>query len=70
MIMETLKNIKDLIEKISMDIQKVHRGNHSASIRSRQNAQTIKELIPVLRKEILEEIKKTSEVKKSKRKGN
>jgi hypothetical protein len=57
--METLKNIKELIEKMSVDTQKVYeKGNRSASIRARKYAQEIKSLIGVYRKEILEEIKK------------
>lgn len=57
--METLAKIKDLVEKMSMDTQKVfEKGNRSASIRARKYAQEIKLLIAVYRKEILEEIKK------------
>ncbi len=57
--METLKKIKDLVEKISVDTQKVFiKGNRSASIRARKHAQELKAMIGVYRKEILEEIKK------------
>lgn len=57
--METLKKIKDLVEKMSVDTNKVfEKGNRSASIRARKHAQEIKELIPLFRKEILNEIKK------------
>ncbi len=57
--METLKKIKDLVEKMSVDTQKVYdKGNRSASIRARKNAQELKTLIGVYRKEILEEIKR------------
>lgn len=57
--METLKIIKDLVEKMSVDTQKVYeKGNRSASIRARKNAQELKKIIAVYRKEILEEIKK------------
>lgn len=57
--METLKKIKDLVEKMSVDTQKVFdRGNRSASIRARKHAQELKALIGVYRKEILEEIKR------------
>jgi hypothetical protein len=57
--METLKIIKDLVEKMSVDTQKVfEKGNRSASIRARKNAQDLKKIIAVYRKEILEEIKK------------
>jgi hypothetical protein len=56
--METLKKIKDLVEKMSVDTQKVYdRGNRSASIRARKYAQEIKLLIAVYRKDILEEMK-------------
>jgi hypothetical protein len=57
--METLKKIKDLVEKMSVDTQKVFdKGNRSASIRARKNAQELKTLIGVYRKEVLEEIKR------------
>jgi len=57
--METLKKIKDLVEKMSVDTTKVfEKGNRSASIRARKYAQEIKELIPMYRKELLQEIKK------------
>ncbi len=60
--METLKKIKDLVEKMSVDTQKVFdKGNRSASIRARKHAQELKALIGVYRKEILEEIKKHDE---------
>ena len=56
--METLKKIKDLVEKMSVDTQKVYyRGNRSAYIRARKYAQEIKILIAVYRKDILEEMK-------------
>jgi hypothetical protein len=56
--METLKKIKDLVEKMSVDTQKVFiKGNRSASIRARKHAQELKALIGVYRKEILDEIK-------------
>jgi hypothetical protein len=57
--METLKKIKDLVELLSVDTNKVfEKGNRSASIRARKYAQEIKELIPQYRKELLQEIKK------------
>jgi hypothetical protein len=57
--MKTLKIIKDLVEKMSVDTQKVYeKGNRSASIRARKNAQELKKIIATYRKEILEEIKK------------
>lgn len=57
--METLRKIKDLIEKMSADTYKVYeKGNHSASIRARKYAQEIKEMIPEYRREVLIEIKR------------
>lgn len=57
--METLQKIKDLVEKMSVDTQKVYdKGNRSASIRARKYAQEIKILIATYRKDILEEMKK------------
>ena len=57
--METLLKIKDLVEKMSVDTRKVYeKGNKSASIRARKNAQEVKNLISTYRKEILEEIKR------------
>lgn len=57
--METLKKIKDLVERMSVDTTKVYeKGNRSASIRARKYAQEIKTLIAQYRKEILEEIKR------------
>jgi hypothetical protein len=57
--METLKRIKDLVEKMSVDTQKVFdKGNRSASIRARKYAHEIKLLIGVYRKEVLDEMKK------------
>lgn len=57
--METLKKIKDLVERMSVDTQKVFiKGNRSASIRARKNAQELKSMIGLYRKEILEEIKR------------
>ena len=61
--METLNKIKDLVEKMSVDTQKVYdKGNRSASIRARKFAQEIKMLIAVYIKEILEEMKKHDDV--------
>jgi len=57
--METLSKIKELVEKMSVDTQKVYvKGNRSASIRARKHAQEIKTLIGIYRKEILNEINK------------
>ena len=60
--METLNKIKELVEKMSVDTQKVYvKGNRSASIRARKHAQEIKLLLGVFRKEVLDEIKKHEE---------
>ena len=57
--METLLKMKDLIERISVDTRNVfEKGNKSASIRARKNAQEIKKIISLYRKEILQEIKR------------
>jgi len=57
--MDTLSRIKELVEKISIDTEKVFRnGNKSATIRARKNAQEIKTLIPSFRKQLLDEMKK------------
>ena len=57
--METLKRIKELVEKMSVDTYKAfEKGNHSASIRARKYAQEIKVLVGPFRKEILDESKK------------
>jgi len=57
--MQTLDEIKRLVEEMSVDTGKVfNKGNRSASIRARKYAQDIKNLIGPFRKEILEEIKK------------
>lgn len=62
--METLDNIKKLVEEMSIDTGKVfNKHNRSASIRARKYAQRIKLLLGYFRKEILEEIK-THEKKK------
>jgi len=53
--METLQKMKELIEKISIDTEKVvTKGNRSASTRARKFAQELKSLIPQFRKELLE----------------
>lgn len=60
--MESLKKIKDIVEKMSVDTHKVCiKGNQSASIRARKYAQEIKILIGVYRKEVLSEMKKFEE---------
>jgi len=57
--MDTLNKIKQLVELMAVDTEKVYnKGNRSASIRARKCAQEIKTLIGQFRKEILDEIKK------------
>jgi hypothetical protein len=68
--METLFRIKELIEKISIDTNKVFKkGNRSASIRARKHAQELKELITPFRKEVLDEITRQHPRKTSKNKA-
>lgn len=56
---ESLKKIKDLVEKMSVDTNKVFvKGNRSASIRARKNSQEVRDLVKVFRKEILDEMKR------------
>lgn len=56
--METLNKIKELVEKMSIDTDKVVRkGNRSASVRARKNAQQVKLLVSTYRKEILNKLK-------------
>lgn len=57
--MELLNKIKELVEKMSVDTKKVvNKGNQSASIRARKNAQELKKLIPDYRKQICDELNK------------
>lgn len=57
--METLQKIKSLVEELSLDAKKVfEKGNKSASIRARKNAQIMKDLLKEFRKDVLLEIKK------------
>lgn len=57
--METLNKMKEIIEKISIDTNKVvTKKNKSAMIRARKHAQELKTLMPVFRKELLEILKK------------
>lgn len=53
--METLEQIKVLVETLSVDTNKFFSGNKSAGTRARKQAQEIKNLLQDLRKEILEE---------------
>jgi hypothetical protein len=57
--METLEKIKTLTETLSSETTKFfEKSNNSAGTRARKAAQEIKELLQVLRKEILEHSKK------------
>jgi len=52
--METLENIKTLVEQLSVDTNKFYGGNKSAGTRARKTAQELKSLLQDLRGEILE----------------
>jgi hypothetical protein len=52
--METLEQIKTLVETLNVETTKFFtKGNSSAGTRARKAAQELKELMQVLRKEIL-----------------
>jgi len=55
--METLEQIKVLVEELSVDTTKFFGGNNSAGTRARKSAQELKKLMDGLRKEILSERK-------------
>ena len=55
--METLEQIKLLVEELSVDTTKFFGGNNSAGTRARKSAQDLKKLLDSLRKEILAERK-------------
>ena len=52
--METLDNIKTLVETLSVDTTKFYGGNKSAGTRARKTAQDLKALLQDLRGEILD----------------
>lgn len=57
--METLQTIKNLVEAMSVEADKVfEKGNRSAATRTRKYAQDIKNLLGQFRKEILDATKK------------
>ncbi len=56
--METLEQIKNLTESLSVDAEKFYKGNKSAGTRARKSAQELKALLQQFRLEILEEGKK------------
>lgn len=56
--MDTLEQVKTLVEALSAETTKFYtKGNQSAGTRARKAAQEIKELMQVLRKEILNHTK-------------
>jgi hypothetical protein len=59
--METLEQIKVLVESISTDTTKFYAGNKSAGTRARKGAQELKTLLQKLRGEILENRKSENE---------
>jgi hypothetical protein len=58
--METLEEIKTMVESMSVDVTKFYNGNKSAGTRARKSAQDVKALLQKLRGEILE-TRKTDE---------
>lgn len=52
--METLEQIKQLTEVLSVDTTKFFNGNKSAGTRARKSAQELKALLQKLRGEVLE----------------
>ena len=56
--METLEEIKNLVEALSVDTTKFYSGNKSAGIRARKLSQELKLATQKLRTEILNESKK------------
>jgi hypothetical protein len=52
--METLEQIKQLTESLSIDTAKFYAGNKSAGTRARKTAQEIKAALQTLRSEILD----------------
>jgi hypothetical protein len=54
----TIEKIKELTEQLSVDVNKFYGGNNSAGTRARKSSQELKNLLQLLRSEILEERKK------------
>ena len=52
--METLEQIKELTELLSVDAAKFYKGNKSAGTRERKSAQELKALLQQFRTEVLE----------------
>jgi hypothetical protein len=58
--METLEQIKTLVETLSAETTKFYtKNNQSAGTRARKTAQELKELMQVIRKEILNHTKES-----------
>jgi len=58
--METLTELETLVTAIKVDAEKFFdKKNKSAGVRARQSAQALKNVLQTLRKEILEESKKS-----------
>lgn len=55
--METLQQIKETTELLSVEAEKFFKGNKSAGTRARKSAQDLKELLQKFRGEILEHSK-------------
>jgi hypothetical protein len=51
--METLEQIKTLVETLSVDTTKFYNGNKSAGVRARKDSQELKNAVQKLRGEIL-----------------
>ncbi len=64
--METLEQIKLVVEELSTNSTKFFGGNDSAGTRARNAAQDLKKLSDTLRKEILAERKRLKEEKGNK----
>jgi hypothetical protein len=52
--MDTLEQIKTLVEQLTVDTTKFYAGNKSAGTRARKTSQDIKALLQTLRTEILQ----------------
>ena len=59
--MDTLEQIKSLVETLSVDTAKFYSGNKSAGIRARRTSQELKALAQQLRTEILNHNKENND---------
>jgi hypothetical protein len=59
--METLEQIKALVETLSVDTTKFYTGNKSAGIRARKVSQELKAAVQQLRTEILNHTKESKD---------